>query len=91
MWRNRCIKVNKVISAWQDWGFAHGSHNPDWRLRRHRNTYLVEGDDDRFYEIYFDRSHPDKGGWFLYRIIENDDINRGNFISPFKEGESEKD
>jgi len=75
IWRNRSVKIARVVSAWQDWGFAQGAHKPDWRQRRHRNCFLVESADNRLYEIYLDRSRTDQPAWFLFRILDNVEYN----------------
>lgn len=69
IWRGESKHINRIVSEWQDWGFASGVHKADWRQRRHRNYYKVECDDGYAYEIYLDRKTADKPTWYLYRII----------------------
>ena len=72
VWRGVSKGVTRVISEWQDWGFAPGVHKANWRQRRHRNYFRVECNDGKTYEIYLDRKTSDKPTWYLYRIIDND-------------------
>jgi len=71
-WRDRRYRVVKIVSSWLDWGFPAGSpKRTNWRLRRHRNCFLLQADDDRLYEIYLDRSAKGgKGAWVLSKIHE---------------------
>jgi hypothetical protein len=71
VWRDQSKTITKIISEWQDWGFASGVHKADWRQRRHRNYFRVECDDGGTYEIYLDRKTTGKSSWHLYRIIDN--------------------
>jgi len=68
-WRGKRYKVIRILSSWLDWGFPAGSpKRTNWRLRRHRNCFLVEADDLRLYEIHLDRSAKGgKGAWVLSR------------------------
>lgn len=69
-WKKCRKKIVKIVSVWQDWGFAAGTAKRNWRARRHRNYYRVECDDDKTYEIYLDRQTAEKPTWYIYRIIE---------------------
>jgi hypothetical protein len=73
-WRGQTFKISEIIIAWQDWKFAGGVTKPDWRQRRHRNYYQIRCDDQTTYEIYLDRGMSGEPKWFLYRIIDDNNI-----------------
>jgi hypothetical protein len=72
-WRGKRYKVVRIVSSWLDWGFPGGSpKRTNWRLRRHRNCFLLEADDERLYEIHLDRSaRGGKGAWVLSRAFKS--------------------
>ncbi|MBE0431384.1 MAG: hypothetical protein IBX67_06125 [Dehalococcoidia bacterium] len=55
-WRGKRYLVTEVIENWQDWGFG-GSElrKKGWRLRHHRNYFLVKTDSSEVFKIYYDR------------------------------------
>ncbi|MCP4581252.1 MAG: hypothetical protein GY839_06510 [candidate division Zixibacteria bacterium] len=71
VWRGESKTIIRIISEWQDWGFASGVHKGDWKQRRHRNYFRVECDDGKLYEIYLDRKTSGKPTWHLFRIIND--------------------
>lgn len=55
-WRGKRYTITEIVDAWQDWGF--GNRPPEkknWRLRRHRNYFIVQTNTDQTFKIYHDR------------------------------------
>jgi hypothetical protein len=55
-WRDKRYVVSEVIDNWQDWGFGGSTiRRKNWRLRHHRNYFLVKTDANEVFKIYCDR------------------------------------
>jgi hypothetical protein len=55
-WHGKKHLISEVIRSWQDWGFGQSLlRGRNWRLRRHRNCFLVKIDSNEVFEIYYDR------------------------------------
>ncbi|MGQ9546932.1 MAG: DUF6504 family protein [Dehalococcoidia bacterium] len=55
-WRGKRHVVCELVQAWQDWGFGRSQlRNKNWRLRHHRNYFVVRTDSDEVFKIYCDR------------------------------------
>lgn len=55
-WRGQTYTVTKIIHAWPDWGYGTGVlAKKNWRLRHHRNYFVVQTDTDQVFKIYRDR------------------------------------
>ena len=55
-WRGKSYVISAVEKEWQDWGFgATEPRRKNWRLRHHRNYFLVKTDDNQVFKIYYDR------------------------------------
>lgn len=68
-WRGREYKITEIIHAWQDHGFSPASpRKRSWRLRHHRNVYVVLTDTGEQFEIYLDRG-TGRRDWFIYRQL----------------------
>ena len=56
VWRGQRYVINKIIHSWPDSGYAKSTPNKrDWRLRHHRNYFVVRIDVGRVFKIYHDR------------------------------------
>jgi len=56
VWRGQRYVINKIIHSWPDSGYAKSTPNKrDWRLRHHRNYFVVGTDGGRVFKIYHDR------------------------------------
>jgi len=56
VWRGQRYVINKIIHSWPDSGYAKSTPNKrDWRLRHHRNYFVVRTDGGRVFKIYHDR------------------------------------
>lgn len=65
-WKEKEYIIKEIIRMCQDWGFPSSAPSrKNWRMRRHRNYYLVRTESDEIYEIYLDRSEK-KRTWILY-------------------------
>lgn len=66
---SRRYDIEEILDDWQDWGFSGGApRKKDWRMRRHRNCYLVRTVSGEVFEIYHDRGiKPGEGVWIAYR------------------------
>ncbi len=70
MWRDAEYRVQAILSSWQDFRFPGGApRRKTWRLRHHRNYYVVRTEDGRQFELYLDRKGPVLA-WVLYREVE---------------------
>jgi hypothetical protein len=67
IWRGRTYGVDRVLKMWHDWGFPLGlpPKRQAWRMRRHRNHYLVSSGNETF-ELYRDRAKNDC--WILLEV-----------------------
>lgn len=55
-WRGKKYLVSEVIESWQDWGFGTCQiKKKNWRLRHHRNYFLVRTDSNEVFKLYYDR------------------------------------
>ncbi len=55
-WRGQQYSISEIIRSWQDWGFGKAPlRTKNWRLRRHRNCFLVKTNSNEVFEIYYDR------------------------------------
>lgn len=55
-WRGHRYLISEVIKSWQDWGFGGSAvRKKTWRLRHHRNYFLVKTDSNEVFKIYHDR------------------------------------
>ena len=55
-WQGKTYTITEVTDSWHDWGF--GSSNlraRNWRLRHHRNYFMVKTDTNEVFKIYCDR------------------------------------
>jgi len=69
-WRDAEFKVERILRSWQDWGFPTGApRRKNWRMRRHRNGFIVLTEEGRVFELYFDRKGPEPV-WVLYRELD---------------------
>jgi len=49
-------RLNKIIHSWPNSGYAKSTPNKrNWRLRHHRNYFVVGIDGGRVFKIYHDR------------------------------------
>jgi hypothetical protein len=56
VWRGQRYVINKIIHSWPDSGYAKSTPNKrDWRLRHHRNYFVVRTDGGRVFKMYHDR------------------------------------
>ena len=56
VWHGQRYLINKIIHSWPDSGYAKSTPNKrDWRLRHHRNYFVVRTDGGRVFKIYHDR------------------------------------
>jgi hypothetical protein len=55
-WRGKRYVVCELVQTWQDWGFG-GSQlrRKKWRLRHHRNYFVVRTDSEQVFKIYCNR------------------------------------
>lgn len=68
-WRGEEFRIAEVLTGWHDYGFPAGSpRKKNFRMRRHRNYYVVRTETGRRFEIYLDRKGPDTA-WVLYREV----------------------
>ncbi len=71
LWRGRWYGVKRVVQRWHDWGFPLGRspRRQGWRVRRHRNYYVLECEGGDRFELYCDRSVRGRrsAAWFLSR------------------------
>lgn len=76
-WRGRRYRVVEVLRAWQDWGFPlnRALSKQSWRVRRHRNCYIVSSVEARF-EIYRERG-PKKSWILLKTYVKGESIEHG--------------
>lgn len=72
-WRGRECRIEKILKAWQDWGFgAAAPAKKTWRLRRHRNFYQIRTAEGDEYEMYLDRgAKGEKESWVLLRQVSS--------------------
>ena len=69
-WRDQVFHIDKIIRSWQDFRFPAGApRKKTWRLRRHRNYFVVRTDEGRMFEIYMDRKAAGLT-WVLYREVK---------------------
>jgi hypothetical protein len=85
VWRDTRYKIVEKLSEWHDYRrrgrmainmrpehAAHAARRGSWGVGRDYFRVRVEG--DRIFDLYFDRAPKDvdrrKGGWFLYRELE---------------------
>jgi len=56
IWRGQRYVINKIIHSWPNSGYAKSTPNKrNWRLRHHRNYFVVGIDGGRVFKIYHDR------------------------------------
>ncbi len=56
VWRDQRYLINKIIHSWPDSGYAKSTPNKrNWRLRHHRNYFVVRINGGRVFKIYHDR------------------------------------
>lgn len=56
VWRGQRYVINKIIHSWPDSGYAKSTPNKrNWRLRHHRNYFIVDTDIGRIFKMYHDR------------------------------------
>jgi hypothetical protein len=68
-WRGKAFRIESILRTWQDYGFPAGApRRKNWRMRRHRNYFLVRAEGGRMFEIYLDRKGPVLR-WVLYREV----------------------
>lgn len=69
-WRGAVFTVQRILRDWQDWRFPEGApRKKNWRMRRHRNVFVVQTNEGRVFELYFDRKAPDPV-WVLFRELD---------------------
>jgi hypothetical protein len=83
-WRGDCYRVKEMLSEWHDYKRRgrmvrnmQPAHASVAEIRRSwgvgQDYYRVLTDEDRIFDIYFDRAPKDaghrKGDWFLYREL----------------------
>jgi len=57
VWQNKEYKIVEVVKSYYDWGFPQiAPPKRNWRMRRHRNYYIVRTEDDQIFRIYLDRA-----------------------------------
>jgi hypothetical protein len=71
IWQGTKYSVTKIKSSWQDYGFGYSPapKRAPWRMRHHRTYYQVVTDNNRIYEIYYDRGSKNKT-WFLMQELD---------------------
>ncbi len=55
-WHEKRYAITQIVDSWQDWG--HGScplNKKNWRLRHHRNYFIVQTNTNQVFKIYHDR------------------------------------
>ncbi len=85
VWHGQRYVINKIIHSWPDSGYAKFTPNKrDWRLRHHRNYFVVRTDSGRVFKIYHDRGVKKESPrvWIL---------NKELFMSEPRESVSSKD
>jgi len=56
VWRGQRYVINKIVYSWPDSGYAKSTPNKrNWRLRHHRNYFVVGIDGGRVFKMYHDR------------------------------------
>jgi hypothetical protein len=56
VWHGQRYVINRIIHSWADSGYAKSTPNKrDWRLRHHRNYFVVGLDGGRVFKTYHDR------------------------------------
>ncbi|MDI6840543.1 MAG: DUF6504 family protein [bacterium] len=65
-WKDREYKITEIIDSYQDFKFSPTAPNKkNWKLRRHRNYWVVKTDDGTKFKIYLDRAGR-KREWILF-------------------------
>ena len=70
IWQGTKYTILKIKSSWQDYGFGHSPapKRVPWRTRHHRTYYQVVIENNRTFEIYYDRGGK-KRTWFLLQEL----------------------
>jgi hypothetical protein len=70
-WQGTKYTVTKIKSSWQDYGFGHSPapKRVPWRIRHHRTYYQVIAENNRTFDIYYDRGGKEKA-WYLMQEIK---------------------
>ncbi len=69
-WRDEEFHIQSILRSWQDFRFPSGApRKKTWRLRRHRNYFVVRTHEGRTFEIYLDRGASERT-WVLYSEIQ---------------------
>jgi len=56
VWRGQKYIISKIIHSWPDSGYGKSTPNKrNWRLRHHRNYFIVRTERGRIFKIYHDR------------------------------------
>lgn len=66
VWKNKEYKIVEIIKSYFDWRFPQTAPpRKDWRMRRHRNCYLVKTEDGQIFNIYLDRARG-RRDWVIF-------------------------
>lgn len=64
-WDKKEYKIAELINAYQDFGFSSvGPKKKNWRIRHHRNYYIIKTADGEKFRLYLDRAKG-KRQWIL--------------------------
>lgn len=56
VWCGQKYTITKIIHAWPDWGYGRSTlDKKNWRLRHHRNYFIVRTNAGQLFKIYHDR------------------------------------
>jgi hypothetical protein len=71
IWQDIKYSIIKIKASWQDYGFGHSPapKRVPWRIRHHRTYYQVVTENNRLFEIYYDRSGKEKI-WYLMQELK---------------------
>ncbi|MFB3897245.1 MAG: DUF6504 family protein [bacterium] len=70
-WQDTKYSVIKIKSSWQDYGFGRSPapKRVPWRIRHHRTYYQVVTENNRMFELYYDRGGKEKT-WYLVQELK---------------------
>lgn len=64
-WRGKKFEIVEITNTYQEFGFSPtGPNKKNWRIRRHRNYYIVRIETKERFKIYLDRAGR-KRQWIL--------------------------
>lgn len=66
IWENKEYKIAEIIDSYQDFGFsAAAPKKKNWRIRKHRNYWIVKTSGRVKFKIYLDRASGQRN-WFIF-------------------------